>query len=245
MKKRYHMVTRAARESAAVIEQFCQSNGRILLPIVKLIESASQVVETVIHEIGVQTLEMILMLSAEQVAGPRTPGKASGDIRHHGAQPGQIQRADRKVRVKRPRLRHKSAGEVKIPAYEALRQDRGLSQQMRGAPLRGVSTREYPEVLPQMAATVGVSRSAIGRQAMPQSQAGKRHEGTAPGAASSNPEPDACRLEGEDRRRRRETAGAGCPYQKFYGIDLIEVSEVSRQSFWHHEKLIWFALLRG
>lgn len=166
MKKTYHIVTRAARESTAVIEQFCQTNGQILLPIVNLIQSASQVVETVIHEIGVQTLEVILMLSAEQVAGPRTPGKAGGDIRHHGSQSGTVKLADRKVRVKRPRLRHKTEGEVKIPAYETLRQDRGLGQHMLGALLRGVSTREYHEVLPEMAATVGVSRSAISRQAV-------------------------------------------------------------------------------
>jgi hypothetical protein len=56
--------------------------------IVNLIQNASQVVETVIHEIGHQMLEQILVLSAEQVAGARTPGKASGDIRHHGSQPG-------------------------------------------------------------------------------------------------------------------------------------------------------------
>ena len=166
MKKTYHIVTRAARESAAVIEQFCQTNGQILLPIVNLIQNASQVVETVIHEVGNQMPEQILVLSAEQVAGARTPGKASGDIRHHGSQPGCVQLADRKVKVKRPRLRHKTEGEVKVPAYEALRQDRGLGQHMLGALLRGVSTREYQEVLPQMAETVGVSRSAISRKAV-------------------------------------------------------------------------------
>ena len=37
---------------------------------------------------------------------------------------------------------------------------------MLGALLRGVSTREYQEVLPQMAETVGVSRSAISRKAV-------------------------------------------------------------------------------
>ena len=74
--------------------------------------------------------------------------------------------ADRKVKLKRPRLRHKTEGEVKIPAYEALRQDRGLGQHMLGALLRGISTREYREVLPQVAATVGVSKSAISRQAI-------------------------------------------------------------------------------
>ena len=166
MKKPYHIVTRAARESAAIIEQFCQTNGQILLPIVNLIQNASQVVETVIHEIGHQTLEQILVLSAEQVAGARTPGKASGDIRHHGSQPGRVQLADRNVKVKRPRLRHKTQGEVKVPAYEMLRQDRGLGQHMLGALLRGVSTREYREVLPQMAETVGVSRSAISRKSI-------------------------------------------------------------------------------
>jgi putative transposase len=166
VKKTYHIVTRAARESAAVIEQFCQTNGQILLPIVNLIQNASQVVETVIHEVGHQMLEQILVLSAEQVAGARTPGKASGDIRHHGSQPGCVQLADRKVKVKRPRLRHKTEGEVKVPAYEALRQDRGLGQHLLGALLRGVSTREYQEVLPQMAETVGVSRSAISRKAV-------------------------------------------------------------------------------
>lgn len=166
MNKTYHIVTRAAKESAAVIEEFCQTNGQILLPIVNLIQSASQVVETVIHEIGVQTLEMILKLSAEQVAGPRSPGKASGEIRWHGSQPGQVRLADRKVRVKRPRLRHKTEGEVNVPAYEKLRADRGLSDQMLGALLRGVSTRAYQEVLPEMASTVGVSRSSVSRQAV-------------------------------------------------------------------------------
>ena len=142
MKETYYIVTRAAQDTAAVVEQFCQTNGQILLPIVNLIQTASQVVDEVIHEIQIQTLETILLLSAEQIAGCRTPGKASGDIRWHGSQKGKVALADRKVQVKRPRLRHKTGGEVAIPAYERLRQDRGLGRQMLGALLRGVSTRE-------------------------------------------------------------------------------------------------------
>lgn len=166
MSQKYQVVTRAAKEAGSVIEQFCRANGQILLPILSLVQSASQVVDTVIHEIGVKTLELILALSAEEVAGPLTPGKVSGEIRHHGSQMGRVHLADRKVQVKRPRLRHKTEGEVKIPAYEALRQSQLLSQYMLGALMRGVSTREYREVLPQMAATVGVSRSAVSRQAI-------------------------------------------------------------------------------
>jgi transposase-like protein len=162
----YQIVTRAAKESAAVIEQFCKANGQILLPIVNMIQSASQVIDGVIHEIGVKTLEVILALSAEQVAGPRTPGRASGEIRHYGSQRGRVQLGDRKVRVKRPRLRHKTEGEVPVPTYEALRKNQALSQYMLGALMRGISTREYHEVLPSMAETVGVSRSAVSRQAI-------------------------------------------------------------------------------
>lgn len=166
MSKPYQIVTRAAKESAAIIEQFCKANGQILLPVVNMIQGASQVVDSVIHEIGIKTLEVILALSAEQVAGPRTPGKASGEIRHHGSQRGRVQLADRKVRVKRPRLRHKTDGEVPIPAYEALQKNQALGKFMLGALMRGISTREYHEVLPKMAETVGVSRSAVSRQAM-------------------------------------------------------------------------------
>ncbi len=166
MKKPYQIVTRAAKESASVIEQFCQANGQLLLPIVQLIEGASQVVQSVIHEIQIHTLETILAMSAEQIAGARTPGKPSGEIRWHGSQKGRLKLADREVQVKRPRLRHKTDGEVRIPAYEKLRQDRGLEQHMLGALLRGISTREYDEVLPKMAETVGVSRSSVSRQAI-------------------------------------------------------------------------------
>jgi hypothetical protein len=47
VKKPYHIVTRAAKESAAVSSSSDQANGHILLPLVNLIESASQVVENV------------------------------------------------------------------------------------------------------------------------------------------------------------------------------------------------------
>lgn len=166
MKKEYQIVTRADEKSASIIQEFCQSNGQILLPLVEKIQSASAMVNSVIHEISLKTLETILVLSAEQIAGPRTPGKTSGDIRWHGSQPGVVALADRKVKVQRPRLRHKTEGEVAVPAYQAMRKDKDLGKRMLGAMMRGVSTREYNEVLPHMAETVGVSKSAVSRQAI-------------------------------------------------------------------------------
>lgn len=51
-------------------------------------------------------------------------------------------------------------GEVAIPAYEAIRQNESLGHRMLEILLRGVSTRKYCSVLPEMAETVGVSRSS-------------------------------------------------------------------------------------
>lgn len=166
MKKKYHIVNRDSQSAAAALEQFAQANGQFLLPLVELITEARIAVDEVIGSIGRQTIETILNLSAQQIAGERRPGKASGDIRWHGSQPGRVMLADRQMKVKRPRLRHKREGEVAVPAYEALKDNGATAQRMMGALLRGVSTRQYEEVLPEMASTVGISKSSISRQAI-------------------------------------------------------------------------------
>lgn len=166
MKKTYHIVNREEETAAASIEQFAKSNGQLLLPLIELITDARIAVDEVISSVGRKTIETILMLSAEQIAGAQTPGKVSGDIRWHGSQKGRVALADRQLKVKRPRLRHKQEGEVKVPAYKALQENCATAQRMMGALLRGVSTRQYEEVLPEMAETAGVSRSSVSRQAI-------------------------------------------------------------------------------
>jgi putative transposase len=166
VKKPYHIVDRETESAAATVAAFAKANGQILLPLVELVTQARVAVDEVIDRIGRQTIETILNLSAEQIAGPRTPGKSSGEVRWHGSQVGRVSLADRQIKVKRPRLRHKEDGEVSVPAYESLQDNDATAQRMMGALLRGVSTREYAEVLPEMAETAGVSRSSVSRQAI-------------------------------------------------------------------------------
>ena len=166
MKKRYQIVGRQGRRNEEALNRFTQAGGQFLLPLVELVEQARLAVDDVIHELGRKTIETILDLSAQEVAGPRAPGRAGGDIRWHGAQPGRVKLRDRQMQVTRPRLRRKGGGEERVPAYDALRDNPGTAEVMLGKLLRGVSTREYADVLPQMAATVGVSRSAVSRQAI-------------------------------------------------------------------------------
>jgi hypothetical protein len=96
VKKTYHIVSREEKTAAASIEQFAKSNGQFLLPLVELVTQARIAVDEVITSIGRKTIETLLALSAEQVAGTQTPGKASGDIRWHGSQNGRVMLADRR-----------------------------------------------------------------------------------------------------------------------------------------------------
>jgi len=174
VRKPYHVVSRQGRGAERAVAAFCRANGQVLLPLVELVTQARLAVDTVIEQMSQQTIETILRLSAEQVAGARTPGKASGQIRWHGVQAGRVGLQDRQLGVRKPRLRKKGAGkdgEVAIPAYQALRQHPELGARMFGTLLRGVSTRQYRDVLPQMAATVGVSKSAVSREAIEASSA--------------------------------------------------------------------------
>ena len=66
--------------------------------------------------------------------------------------------------MNKPRLRHKQTGEVSIPAYEALLNNSRLGQRILEILMKGVSTRNYQTVIPEMAETVGVSKSQISRE---------------------------------------------------------------------------------
>jgi len=174
VKGNYHVIDGKGRRAEQALTAFCKANGQILLPLVELMEQARLTVSTVLEQVSQQTIETILELSAEQVAGPRTPGRARGEIRWHGSQAGRVSLEERQIRVRRPRLRQKGkrrGGEVEIPAYQALANHPAMGARMFETLLRGVSTRQYRDVLPRMAETVGVSKSAVSERAIEASTA--------------------------------------------------------------------------
>ena len=164
MKRNYHTITKIGETNAGKLTEFLSRNGQALLPMVDLIEQSRLAVDELIDVAGRATIETVLELSAEQVAGPRTPGQRRRDLLWHGRQAGRVCLKERKLGVRRPRLRQKGGGEVPIPAYEAM-QDAGLGRRMLDVLMRGISTRQYAEVLPEMASTCGVSKSNVSREA--------------------------------------------------------------------------------
>ena len=173
MARNYHSLRAGSAVSEKQLTAFLMKNGQQLLPMVQLIEASRLAIDELVDSIGRVTIETVLEMSAEQVAGPRQQGKwrqdGDGPVVWYGKQPGQIYLSDRKLTVNKPRLRRRGAGgekEVPIPAYTALREGAGLQQRMLEILMNGVSTRSYGQVIPQMADSVGISKSTVSRQTM-------------------------------------------------------------------------------
>ena len=175
MTQRYHVVSLPDRPSALDPQRLAQvlaRGGQLLLPMLDLIENAQTAIDDLIDVMGRATIEAVLLMSAAQLAGPKQQGKRTDrDVAYHGSQAGRVALKERQIRVTKPRLRKKAtkpgeAGEVEIPAYEAMREDERLADRMLEILIAGVSTRRYRHVLPEMAETVGVSRSEVCRDGL-------------------------------------------------------------------------------
>jgi hypothetical protein len=66
----------ADHRASSAFAEFLQKEGQFLLPIVGLIETAQVAIGEVIDVTGRATIEAVLRLSAEQIAGQKHPGKA-------------------------------------------------------------------------------------------------------------------------------------------------------------------------
>jgi transposase-like protein len=171
MNAAYQIVSRESKASSRELSEFLSKEGQLLLPLVELVERAECAVDEVVDVMGRATIEAILRMSAEQLGGPRQQGRrhAERETYWHGTQKGRVTLSDRQLRVDKPRLRKKKTkpgkqAEVAIPAYEAMGKDEGLADRMLSILMRGVSTRNYKEVLPEMAEQVGISKSQVSRE---------------------------------------------------------------------------------
>lgn len=164
MKENYQVITRQDRRA---LERWLTKHGQGLLPLVELVESTELALEELIDVTGRAAIEAVLELSAIQIAGEPHRGRRDGEILRHGRQAGQVRLAERKLKVERMRLRRRGGGvgaEAPIPACEALKRNDRTTARMLGILLNGVSTRNYAKVLPEMAESVGISRSAVSRE---------------------------------------------------------------------------------
>lgn len=163
MRKSYSIVNQ--KDSQSIARYFAR-HGQALLPLVDLIEASRLAVDELIDILGRASIEAVLQLSAQSLAGEKRQGRKGEEIVWYGTQSGTVRLSDRKLRVKKPRLRKKRTGrggEVEIPAYEAMNGGESMSKRLLEILMCNVSMRNYQKVIPEMADTVGVSKSAVSR----------------------------------------------------------------------------------
>ena len=171
MQKKLYQI--ADKLDSRKIAEFLSKDGQLLLPLLELICNTEQAIDELIDVVGKGAIEAVLLLSAQQLAGHKQPGKAHGDITWHGRQHGVVSLSERKLRVEKPRLRRKGKGvgnEIMVPAYEAMVTNSRLGSRILEILMKGISTRKYREILPEMVETVGVSKSQISREFMASSE---------------------------------------------------------------------------
>jgi len=175
VKKSYHTIRKQGKVNEQELTEFLSKNGQFVLPMVDLIEQCQLACEELIDVTGRAAIQAVLQLSAAQAAGgePQQGKRRAGDVVFYGHQAGQVFLRDGKLGVKRPRLRSKGpkSQEVEVPAYAALQNRGAMGARMLDILLHGVSTRNYKAVIPEMAETAGVSRSAVSRQIVEASEA--------------------------------------------------------------------------
>ena len=160
-----HILERSSREQKRVSDYWKKGHQKIgpisqqrratALADAGINHPAEMAVDELIDLTGRAAIEAVLTLSAQQVAGVKHQGKPGGTIDWHGSQKGVVPLSDRKLRVGKPRLRRKGKGQhqqVEIPAYDAMLGSR-LGGRILEILMKGVSTRHYQEVIPQMAET--------------------------------------------------------------------------------------------
>ena len=201
----------------------------------EFVEQTEVAIDEVIQVMGRATIEAVLEMSGEGVAGVKQAGRsrAEDDTVWYGRQGGVVYLSDRKVRVERPRLRRRGAGEggeVEVPAYAAMRRPGAVADRMLEVLMAGVSTRKYGRVIGEMADTVGVSKSAVSRETV--EALGARAEGaeerrldawersTWTGSVSSHHvlaavgvQTESARAGREGRMRTPTRAGGGCSWR--------------------------------
>ena len=127
MRRNYHTL---GKDHTEELSEYLSRDGQLLLPLVELLETAEIAVDELIDIAGRSTIEAVLKILAQGVAGAKHQGKRRGKVGWHRSQTGVVSLSDRKLMVKRPRIRRKGKGldrEVTILAYESMRTNESLT----------------------------------------------------------------------------------------------------------------------
>ena len=162
MRKRIRMVTRKASGKLRDLGRSVQVN--LSLPISEVLAETKWRVEQLAAEAGLKLMACTIEEEVRQWAGERYQHGSEAPGYRWGSQSGYVMFAGRKVRMERPRVRHKHSGrEVALESYEKFQQNQRLQQAVLDQMALGLSTRNYEPSIQAFCEGYGIKRSSVSR----------------------------------------------------------------------------------
>lgn len=115
-------------------------------------------------DLGLLLAGRFLEAEVARLCGERYQRQPNRQHTRYGHQPGYVTLAGQKASLSRPRVRRaKGGGEVELPLYEAMQSEGAMPEAALKRLVRGVSTRNYEEVIDLAREGFGVKKSSVSR----------------------------------------------------------------------------------
>jgi transposase-like protein len=115
-------------------------------------------------DLGLLMASRFLEAEVTQMCGERYQRNPDRQHTRYGHQPGFVTMAGQKAQVQRPRVRQAGGGsEVELPLYQAMQSPDAMPEAALKRMVRGVSTRNYEEVVDLARDGFGVKKSSVSR----------------------------------------------------------------------------------
>jgi putative transposase len=147
-------------------DQACPRDRQIQLPLDReeLLELMQDSLESLALELGLLVASSLLEDEVNRLCGPRYQRQADRAHTRYGHQRGVATFAGQKVAIERPRVRHTGGwGEVPLEIYARLQSPYAMPRAVLRRMVRGVSTRDYAEVVELARDGFGVAKSSVSR----------------------------------------------------------------------------------
>ena len=114
-------------------------------------------------EMGTQVAACLLEDDVVKLCGPKSERVLNRVNSRHGSQPGYVILGGQKVAIRRPRVRSIDGSEVPLEVYAKLQNKDAMPQAALAKMVRGVSCRDYEDVVDTARAGFGVKKSSVSR----------------------------------------------------------------------------------
>ena len=134
---------------------------QIGLPMAEVLSCLEQGLGELVRKVGRLFIESVLEAEAEQIVGPRSRRLQQRRAYRWGSEQGYCVVDGQRVPIVRPRLRECGGTEVPLGSYQLLQKATQVDETVWSNIMRGLSMRNYKEVLQQFADAYGLEKSTI------------------------------------------------------------------------------------